>query len=36
LVTGSLNGTQIFDGTTLAPISSIAGGLQQAIVIAPQ
>jgi DNA-binding beta-propeller fold protein YncE len=36
LVTGSLNGTQIFDGTTLAPIGSIAGGLQQAIVIAPQ
>ena len=36
LVTGSPHGTQIFDGTTLAPIGSIAGGQQQAIVIAPQ
>ena len=36
LVTGSLNGTQIFDGKTLAPIGSIPGGQEQAIVIAPQ
>jgi DNA-binding beta-propeller fold protein YncE len=35
-VTGSLTGTQIFDGTTLSPVGSIPGGLQQAIVIAPQ
>ncbi len=36
LVTGSTQGTQIFDGTTLAPVGSIAGGQQQAIVIPPQ
>jgi DNA-binding beta-propeller fold protein YncE len=36
LVTGSLGGTQILDGTTLAPKGSIAGGLQQSIVLAPQ
>ncbi len=36
LVTGSPHGTQMFDGTTLAPIGFIAGGQQKAIVIAPQ
>ncbi len=36
LLTGSLGGTQILDGTTLAPAGFIAGGLQQSIVLAPQ
>jgi DNA-binding beta-propeller fold protein YncE len=36
LVTGSLGGTQILDGTTLAPTGFISGGLQQSIVLAPQ
>ncbi len=36
LVTGSTNGTQVFDGSTLAPMEFIPGGPGFGIVIAPQ
>jgi hypothetical protein len=36
LVTGSIYGTQVFDGTTFAPLGVIPGGQQQAIVIPKQ
>ena len=36
LVTGSLTGTQIFDGSTLAVVGNINGGLQNSIVIGPR